>query len=79
MSEIAEFCGDLNVIHPFREGNGRTLRLLCEFIVINAGYEIDWSPVPKDLWLQASIDSVTCDYQAMQQVFELCIGSQIVD
>lgn len=79
ITAIAEFCGDLNIIHPFREGNGRTLRLLCEFIVINTGYEIDWNPVPTDLWLQASIDSVTCDYQAMNRVFELCIGNPIAD
>ena len=38
---IAEFYGDLNVIHPFREGNGRAQRLLFEHI-INAGYQIDW-------------------------------------
>lgn len=77
--EIAEFCGDLNVIHPFREGNGRTLRLLCDFIVINSGFEVDWNPVGSDLWMQASIDAVVCDYRKMNQVFELCIGESLSD
>lgn len=59
--EIAEFCGDLNVIHPFREGNGRALRLLCEFVIVNSGYEISWQNLSEEEWLQASIDAVNCN------------------
>jgi cell filamentation protein len=36
----AELFGDLNVVHPFREGNGRAQRILFEHIIVNAGYEI---------------------------------------
>lgn len=74
--QIAEFCGDLNMIHPFREGNGRVMRLCCDFIIINAGFEINWESVDSDLWLQASIDSVNCDFAAMQKVFHVCIGNR---
>ncbi len=73
---IAEFCGDLNMIHPFREGNGRVMRLWCDFIIINAGFEVNWEIIETDLWLKASIDSVTCDFQAMQAVFNQCIGNR---
>jgi cell filamentation protein len=41
----AELFGDLNVVHPFREGNGRAQRILFEHIIVNAGYEISWWPV----------------------------------
>ena len=77
IENIAEFIGDLNVLHPFREGNGRAMRLLSDFIVINAGYQVDWAPVDSALWLQANIDSVACDYHAMQQVYSLCIGGEL--
>ncbi len=30
----------VNVIHPFREGNGRTLRLFLDLLTVNAGYEV---------------------------------------
>lgn len=40
----AELYGDLNMVHPFRDGNGRAQRLLFEHLIINAGYQIDWSP-----------------------------------
>ncbi|NVZ28772.1 hypothetical protein CCU68_14275 [Pseudomonas gingeri NCPPB 3146 = LMG 5327] len=32
--EIAQTYGDFNVIHPFREGNGRAQRVLFENIIV---------------------------------------------
>ena len=32
----------VNIIHPFREGNGRTQRILTEHIAEHAGYLLDW-------------------------------------
>ncbi len=32
----------INLIHPFREGNGRTQRLLTDHIAAQAGYLLDW-------------------------------------
>lgn len=33
---VAESFGDLNMIHPFREGNGRAQRILYEHVILNA-------------------------------------------
>ena len=71
----AEFYADLNVIHPFREGNGRAQRILFEHLIINCGYEIDWSQVEQDEWLQANIAGYYCHYQPMYAIFEKCIGA----
>lgn len=73
----AEMFGDLNMIHPFRDGNGRAQRILFEHLIINAGFQIDWWGVDIDQWAQANINSVVCDYRAMQAVFEQCIGEAI--
>ncbi len=73
----AELFGDLNVVHPFREGNGRAQRILFEHIIVNAGYEISWWAVDAQVWLQANIDAVVCDYRALTDVFERCIGQPI--
>jgi len=75
---VAEFFGDLNVIHPFREGNGRAQRILFEHIIVNAGYEIDWWPVGECEWVQANVDAVTCDYRALIVIFDKCIGGRIM-
>lgn len=73
----AELFGDLNVVHPFREGNGRAQRILFEHIIVNAGYEISWWPVDAQEWIQANIDAVVCDYAALTGVFERCVGQPI--
>jgi cell filamentation protein len=35
--------GDLNAIHPFREGNGRTQRAFLRQLAAHAGWTVDWS------------------------------------
>ncbi len=52
---IAEFYHDLNMLHPFREGNGRTQRLFFTLLVRRAGYQIDFSQCDKDVLMMATI------------------------
>ncbi len=77
INAVSELFGDLNMVHPFSEGNGRSQRILFEHIIVNAGYEIDWWKVDIDHWTQANIDSVVCDYSTMRTVFERCIGQSL--
>jgi cell filamentation protein len=42
---LAYFYDQLNYIHPFREGNGRTQRVFWGRVARDAGYELDWSLV----------------------------------
>ena len=73
----AECFGDLNMIHPFREGNGRAQRILFEHLVVNAGYEISWWGIDEAEWIAANIDAVICDYAALKRIFERCIGNSL--
>ncbi|WP_223514648.1 Fic/DOC family protein [Pseudomonas sp. GL-B-19] len=75
--KIAEAYGDLNVIHPFREGNGRTQRILFEQIIINAGFAVDWWLIKDAAWIPANIDAVMCDYRGLEAIFERCIGDPL--
>jgi cell filamentation protein len=57
----AYYLGELNALHPFREGNGRTQREFVSHLAHAAGYYIAWEDVrPSDL-LQASIESFKGD------------------
>ena len=38
LERLAKIHGELIVIHPFRDGNGRTTRLLCDLLLMQAGY-----------------------------------------
>lgn len=55
--EIADLYSTLNIIHPFREGNGRTLRIYISQLIRFNGYDIDFSRIDKDLLMIATIKS----------------------
>lgn len=45
INRLAYHYDQLNYIHPFREGNGRTQRVFWNRLAKDAGYEIDWSRI----------------------------------
>lgn len=56
--KLAYYMAELNVLHPFREGNGRTTREFIRQLALKNGYYLNWSLVqPKEL-LVASVKSV---------------------
>ncbi|MDT4853357.1 putative adenosine monophosphate-protein transferase fic [compost metagenome] len=77
VAAAAELFGDLNMTHPFRDGNGRAQRILFEFIIVNAGYELSWWEIEEGEWIQANINAVVCDYNALIRIFDRCIGQPI--
>lgn len=52
---LAEFYHDLNMLHPFREGNGRTQRLFITLLVRRAGYNINFADCDTDILMAATI------------------------
>jgi cell filamentation protein len=69
MLRIAELYGELNLVHPFREGNGRVQRLLFEHWLLSRGLAISWQGVTKDEWTLACIAAVHCDYTPLAEIF----------
>lgn len=62
--EAAKFCqraahyfGELNALHPFREGNGRAQREFMRELAAHTGYELSWDMVTADEMLAASLSS----------------------
>ncbi|MCE3261827.1 MAG: cell filamentation protein [Pseudoduganella sp.] len=55
VARLAHYYSELNIVHPFRDGNGRAQRLLFEVISINAGYLLRWEPIGSSEWLEANI------------------------
>ena len=46
--------GDLNALHPFREGNGRSQREFARLVCLNCGYDFDLSCATHKKMLEAS-------------------------
>lgn len=45
VERLADFYDQVNYLHPFREGNGRTQRLMWSHVAHEAGWEIDWKKI----------------------------------
>lgn len=69
LDELSELYHDLNMLHPFREGNGRTLRLFITLLVRNAGYNLNFSECDSDLLMIATIKAAQGDLSLLREVF----------
>ena len=67
---LAYYLSEINVLHPFREGNGRTQRLFMEYLAMIAGYRLDFSSVTACEMIIASADSFACDYRSINALFD---------
>ena len=57
VSQVADLYHTINMLHPFREGNGRTQRVFFFQLIRNAGYEIDYSDFNSDLLMIGTIQA----------------------
>lgn len=55
VKKLAYFYEQLNFVHPFREGNGRTQRVFWQRVANEAGYKISWELVIGDELDRASL------------------------
>jgi cell filamentation protein len=51
---LADLVGNLNALHPFREGNGRTVRLFVAQLARDAGYDLRWRDMDPEENVRAS-------------------------
>ena len=57
----AYYLGELNALHPFREGNGRTQREFVSHLAHATSYYVAWENVKQPDMLQASVESFKGD------------------
>jgi cell filamentation protein len=53
----AYYLGEINALHPFREGNGRAQREFIRELALEAGFEVSWDLVTQDEMFAASVAS----------------------
>lgn len=65
--------GDINALHPFREGNGRIQREFIYHLAKNAGYELDLNLLDKIEYTIASIESMSMNNIKMEDLMKSII------
>ena len=70
---LAYYLSELNVLHPYREGNGRTTREFIRELALKNGYVLDLRKVsPKD-FLNACIKSIVDTSDLTKLIYECLI------
>ena len=71
VSRLAYFLSELNALHPFREGNGRSIREFARQLLLNAGYRLDWEKVlePAEI-INAFVDSFNKDNNRLERLLD---------
>jgi len=79
LNEIIEKYVEMNVAHPFREGNGRATRIWLDLILKNEIQQVvDWNLVDKDDYLSAMQRSVVKDVE-IKVLLKQALTDQIND
>lgn len=66
--QSARFLADLNAIHPFREGNGRTQMVFFTLLALRAGHPLDLERLEPTAFLEAMIESFRASEDALADV-----------
>lgn len=71
---LTEHYADLNALHPFREGNGRSQREFARELCLECGYIFDLSKTNHQEMLNASTKSFnTGNNQKLEDIFQKSI------
>lgn len=77
--EIIEKYVEMNIAHPFREGNGRATRIWLDLMLKTQIHQvIDWNLVDKDEYLSAMQRSVVKDIE-IKHILKQALTDQIHD
>lgn len=75
---LAYYLSELNVLHPFREGNGRTIREFIRELAYKNGYLLDLQKVSPEKFFYASLKSVY-DQTELEEILFKCLISNKTD
>ena len=73
IDEVTDFYHELNMLHPFREGNGRTQRLFFTLLLRRLGYSISFAECDTDELMMATIYAAQGVTSYLHKFFEKII------
>jgi len=76
ISRLAYYMGEINALHPFREGNGRTQRLFFRYLCNKAGYNLEFHGIEKNILVKADISAFNREYEPLIKVLDTAISKK---
>lgn len=75
VDRLTHYYAEVNAIHPFREGNGRTQRAFFFQLSREAGWPIDWSTLDAAANLHASVTSLRGTAGALRDLLDSLVSA----
>ena len=69
----ATILGDVNYIHPFRDGNGRVQLQYLKQLCGRAGHHLDLRCIAAKTWIEASHHAHSANYEPMERAIQLAL------
>lgn len=73
-ANAAHILAEINAVHPFREGNGRTQLSFLMILAENAGFSVDTDKLDRDKVINAMVDSFSGDEVALSNLIHVMIA-----
>lgn len=70
VEKVAHYYGEINAVHPFREGNGRAQRAFLRQLALDAGHTLAWEHLDAVALVHASQRSFQGDDLAMVDLID---------
>ena len=70
VGRLAHYLGEVNALHPFREGNGRTQRALIGQLARDAGFTLAWQHLDPARNVEASAAIMRGDPEPMREMLD---------
>lgn len=74
IKQAAYYLGEINALHPFREGNGRAQRAFMQHLAIQAGYRFDWMRTGAEEMVSASIAAFDGELGGLERLLTRCLS-----
>lgn len=74
IEQIASLFCEMNLLHPFREGNGRVQRFFFEEMLFVLGYDLNWPVITQQQWIDANVAGVYLDLEPLKAIFRMAIS-----
>jgi len=74
INRLSHYYCEINVLHPFRIGNGIVQRIFFEQLAIHTGYQLDWRGIDPEAWAQANQSGAMGDLSALNTIFSKVVS-----
>ena len=58
-----------NAIHPFRDGNGRAIRIFLQQLAASAGYDLAYRDADEEGLMRADIAAFGGNYEQLESIY----------